>query len=110
MLHDRRELFVSSPAYEVVPAIDVAGRAPAMTLLSKSLVGGADHYVEVGWILGLPDPNPHILEHTHDYDEIVLHLGTDPHNQEDLGGEIEFMLDGRPLLINKTRASSCRRA
>jgi hypothetical protein len=34
----------------------------------------------------------------------VIHLGTDPKNQEDLGGEIEFMLDGQPLKIDKTSA------
>jgi hypothetical protein len=40
----------------------------------------------------------------HDYDEIVIHLGTDPQHQEELGGEIEFMVDGQPLVINKTSA------
>jgi hypothetical protein len=99
---DKQKYFVSSPAYEVVPAIDVANRIPAMTLLSNNLVPGSDHYIETGWILGMPDPNPHILEHTHDYDEIVMHIGTNPDDEEDLGGEIEFMLDGKPLRISKT--------
>ena len=95
-------VFVDHPAYEVVPAIEVSGRIPAMTLVSNNLVPGANMYVETGWILAMPDPNPHIGEHTHDYDEIVLHIGTDPNDQEDLGGEIEFVVDGRPLLIDKT--------
>ena len=99
---DRNKYFVDRPAYEVVPAVEVANRIPAMTLLSKNLVPGSGHYVECGWILGMPDPNPHIFEHTHDYDEIVMHIGTNPADQEDLGGEIEFILDGKPLLINKT--------
>ncbi len=99
---DAQKYFVSRPAYEVAPALEVAGRIPAMTLMSNALVAGADHYVEAGWILGMPDPNPHIFEHTHDYDEIVLHIGTDPNDGEELGGEIEFMLDGQPLTINKT--------
>ncbi len=92
---DSRSYSVSSPAYEVVPAIEVAGRIPAMTLMSNNIIPGADHYVEAGWILGMPDPNPHIFEHTHDYDEIVMHIGSDPNDQEDLGGEIEFILDGQ---------------
>jgi hypothetical protein len=50
----------------------------------------------------MPDPNPHIGEHTHDYDEIVIHLGIDPNDPEDLGGEIEFYMDGEPLIIDKT--------
>jgi hypothetical protein len=93
---------VGEPAYEVVPAFEVTGRIPAMTLMSNNLIPGSNMYVEVGWILAMPDPNPHILEHTHDYDEIVMHVGTDPDAQEDLGGEIEFVVDGQPLLISKT--------
>lgn len=99
---DSEKYFVSSPAYEVIPAVEVAGRIPAMTMLSNNLVPGVNNYVEAGWILAMPDPATHILEHVHDYDEIVMHVGTDPQNPEDLGAEIEFLLDGKPLLINKT--------
>ena len=99
---DAQKYFVSRPAYEVVPAIEVAGRTPAMTLMSNNLVPGADNYIEAGWILAMPDPATHILEHAHDYDEIVMHIGTDPSDPEDLGAEIEFVMDGQPLLIDKT--------
>ena len=94
--------FVSSPAYEVVPAIEVAGRIPAMTLMSNNLIPGADNYIEAGWILAMPDPATHIMEHTHDYDEIVMHIGTDPEDPEELGAEIEFVVDGETLSIDKT--------
>jgi hypothetical protein len=93
---------VSRPAYELIPAFEVKGRISAMTLMSNNLVPGSNMYVEAGWILGMPDPNPHIGEHTHDYDEIVMHIGTDSSDEEDLGGEIEFVLDGEPLMIDKT--------
>ncbi|NLT66657.1 MAG: hypothetical protein GXX84_08650 [Acidobacteria bacterium] len=99
-----RDNFVSKPAYEVVPAIDVIGRLRAMTLMSNSLVPGSNMYIEAGWIFKMPDPNPNIFEHVHDYDEIVIHLGTDPEDQEDLGAEIEFVVDGETLTINKTSA------
>jgi len=53
----------------------------------------------------MPDPNPHIPEHTHaESDEFVLHIGSDYKNPEDLGGEIEFVVGGEPLKINKTSA------
>jgi hypothetical protein len=52
----------------------------------------------------MPDPNPHILEHTHNYDEVVLHIGSDLNNPEDLGAEIEFVVGGEPLIIDKTSA------
>jgi len=101
---DWNKNFVSKPAYEVTPDFEVKGRRPAMTLMSNNLVPGANMYIETGWVFGMPDPNPHIDEHVHDYDEIVIHLGTDPENQEDLGGEIEFMVGGQPLTIDKTSA------
>ena len=93
---------VKKPAYEVIPKFEVKGRIPAMTLMSENLVPGTKMYVETGWVLGMPDPNPHIGEHTHDYDEIILHIGTDPNNPEDLGGEIEIGIDGHPVTIDST--------
>jgi hypothetical protein len=100
--HDR--YIVRKPAYEVTPKFEVKGRIPAMTLMSGNLVPGSRMYIETGWILGMPDPNPHIGEHTHAYDEIVLHIGTDPANPEDLGGVIEIGLEGRPVTIDSTSA------
>jgi len=99
---DYSKYVVQKPAYEVTPKVEVKNRIPAMTLMSGHLVPGAKMYVETGWVLGMPDPNPHIGEHTHDYDEIIVHLGMDPKNPEDLGGEIEILIDGKPFLINHT--------
>jgi hypothetical protein len=101
---DYSKYVVKKPAYEVTPKFEVKGRIPAMTLMSSNLVPGTKMYVETGWVLGMPDPNPHIGEHTHDYDEIILHLGTDPSVPEDLGGEIEICVNGQPFLINSTSA------
>ena len=93
---------VAKPAYEVTPKFEVKGRIPAMTLMSGNLVPDAKMYIEAGWVLGMPDPNPHIGEHTHDYDEIIVHFGSDPTNPEDLGGEIEFWLGEEPNIITKS--------
>jgi hypothetical protein len=101
---DYEKYMVKKPAYEVTPDFEVEGRRPAMTLMSNNLVPGVNMYVETGWVLGMPEPNPNIDEHTHDYDEIVIHLGMDPENQEELGGEIDFYMEGQPLRINKTSA------
>jgi len=101
---DYKKYVVQKPAYEVTPKMEVKGRIPAMTLMSANLVPDAKMYIETGWVLGMPDPNPHIGEHTHDYDEIILHIGTDPQNPEDLGGEIEIGIDGHPVVINRTSA------
>ncbi len=98
---------VKKPAREVnvtVPG-EIKGREyPTMTYMSNDLVPGCNVYIELGWIWDMPDPNPHILEHTHDYDEVVLHIGSDLNNPEDLGAEIEFVVGGEPLIIDKTSA------
>ena len=96
--------FVDKPAYEVTPTEEVKGRHPSMTLVSSNLIPDIKLYIEAGWVNSMPDPPTHIYEHTHDYDEVVIHLSTDPENREDLGGEIEFMFDGQPLTIDKTSA------
>jgi hypothetical protein len=95
---------VAKPAYEVIPKFETKNRIPPMTLMSGNLVPDSKMYIEAGWILGMPDPNPHIGEHIHNYNEIVIHLGTDPRNPEDLGGEIEILMDGEPITISSTSA------
>jgi hypothetical protein len=88
------------------PGMIVGGRQdPTMTYMSNKLVPGSNTYIEFSWIWGMPQTNPYILEHVHhDYDEIVIHIGNDPDNPEDLGAEIEFVVDGEPLIVDKTSA------
>jgi hypothetical protein len=101
---DWEKNLVRKPAYEV-GGTRVRGRqGPTMTLMSNDLVPGVNTYLEVGWIWDMPDPNPHIFEHTHRAGcrEIVLHIGSDPNNPEDLGAEIEFVVEGQPLVFDTT--------
>ena len=81
----------------------VKGRqAPTMTYMSSKQVPEANYYIELGWIYDIPEPNPHIFEHVHDYDEIVLHWGGNPETPQDLGGTIEFYIGGQPITFNTT--------
>lgn len=98
---------VQKPKYEARTEYDdVKGRQyPTMTFMSNELVPGSNVYIEMGWVYAMPDPNPHIPEHTHaDSDEFILHIGSDHRSPEDLGGEIECVVGGEPLKINKTSA------
>ena len=96
---------VQEPHYEVGGNQDIRGRQnPTMTVMSNDLVPGSDTYIELEWVYEMPEPNPHIHDHAHDYNEIVLHVGTDPDNPEELGAEIEFVVGGQKLTINKTSA------
>jgi hypothetical protein len=80
---------VSKPIYEA--GAGFKGRqSPAMTLLSSKQVPECNNYIEIGWIYDKPSPNHHTYEHVHDYDEIVLHWGSDWERPQVLGGEITF--------------------
>lgn len=98
---DYEKYLVRKPNYEVGGVIKKR-QSPTMTYMSNDLVPGCNMYLELGWIYDMPEPNPHIFEHSHEYDEIVLHIGGDPNNPEDLGGEIEFYVGGQPLTFNTT--------
>ena len=94
---------VRRPMYEV--GGNVKGRqAPTMTYMSNDLVPGCNLYIDLSWIYALPEPNPHVFEHSHNYDKIVLHIGADTENFEDLGGEIEYYVGGQPLAFDTTTA------
>ena len=76
--------------------------------MSNELVPGSNLYLEIGWVYEMPEPNPHIFEHSHDrHNEVVLHIGSDPTNPEDLGGEIEFVVGGEPLIFDKHFRTPC---
>ena len=92
---------VRKPIYEAGPGIKNR-QSPTMTFMSSKQVPEANYYIELGWIYGIPEPNPHIHEHVHDYDEIVLHWGGNPDIPQVLGGEIEFYIGGQPITFNTT--------
>jgi hypothetical protein len=77
---------------------------PALSYLSNDLVPGCNIFLDYRWYLSMPEPNPLITEHEHDYDEIVLHIGSDPDHPEDLGGEVEAVVGGERLTFNQTTA------
>jgi len=98
-------IFVESPTREVAAYLaDVikGHTTPTLTYISDKLMPGCNTYMEYGWIWEMPQPNPHIFEHVHEYDEFLFHMGSDPMHPEDLGAEIEFVIDGKTIMINKT--------
>jgi len=95
---------VRKPIYEAGAPMVSNRQSPTMTLMSNAHVPESNCYIEPGWIYGMPEPNPHIHEMTHRYDEIVLHFGSDPDNPEELGGEIDFFVGGQPLKFSTTTA------
>jgi hypothetical protein len=104
---DFEQYLVRKPAYEV--GVQAVGKhkghqVPSMTYMSNALVPGSNTYVEVSWIYDVPTPNPYVFEHAHNYNEIVMHIGSDPDNPEDLGGEMTIEVEGQPLSFDRTTA------
>ncbi len=103
---DYENNLVRKPASEVIAGTPVRYRQgpSSMTMMSNNLVPGCNIYIEGGWVWGMPDPNPHIFEHVHDYEELVVHFGNNYEKSEELGAEIEFCVGGKPLMVDKTSA------
>ena len=101
---DYEKYLVRKPIYESCSGVKNR-QSPAMTYMSRAQVPEVDCYLEFGWIYGLPEPNPHISEHVHDFDEIIMHFGGGPYTSRDLGAEIEFYIGGQPITFNTTTSA-----
>ena len=57
-------------------------------------------YTECAWFRKPSTSSP--LPHTHDFDEVLAFIGTDPENPRDLCGEIELWLDDEQHILTKS--------
>lgn len=80
-------------------------KGPGVILMNEELVPGCNVFIMANWISKQPEPNPmHQSFESHDYDEIILNIGSDPQNPEYLGGEIEGYMGDERQLISTTSA------
>jgi len=71
--------------------------------LNDSIIKGAP-LVEGSWKMPadmLLQQKP-IEPHSHDFDEILVTIGSDPYNRHDLGAETEFWLGGEKHVISRS--------
>ena len=45
------------------------------------------------------------VQHTHDFDEIIGFVGSDPDDPENLNGVVEFMVDGEWVVLERSACS-----
>ena len=84
---------------------DIKGRSwPHPVYLDENIIEGCPVSMEISWIFQITEPNPNISEHTHDYDQLLMFVGTNPDDPLDLGAELELQLEGEKHIINKTTA------
>ena len=96
---DYGKYLVRKPLYEAFGGTKNR-QSPTMTMMSNKQVPGCNYYIEPGWIYGIPEPNPSLHEHVHDFDEIVMHIGGNYQTPQVLGGEVEFYVGGQPIIFN----------
>jgi hypothetical protein len=76
---------------------------PSLTLMSNELVPGSNVHVMFNWVTQKFEMDQPI-SHAHDYDEMILNIGTNPRDPEDLGGEVIGFLGDEKHVLNKTSA------
>lgn len=103
-----QQYIIRSPMREAGAEMTAGRTAPTMTYMSGVQIPGVKTYIEFGWTFGQPVSNRTrnampSMAHPN-YDEVVLHIGGDPENPTDLGGDIEFVVGGEPLRFSNTSA------
>jgi hypothetical protein len=90
------DFIVRRPAWSV----GAAGERRA-SYMGPELVPGCRVSVEVAWIRALPAPTSR-SEHAHGHDSIVLYIGGDYRDPEELGAAIEYRIGGQAITIDTT--------
>ncbi len=93
---------ITDPVYRENVRSRVGPLGPVMLYMCNDLVPDINIYIDYLWIFGVP--KPHIGEHQHNFDEVVLHISGDPYHFEDLGADMQFVVNGQPLDFNSTTA------
>lgn len=84
---DYEQYVIRSPMREAGPDYVEGRQNPTMTYMSRTQINMVDTYIEFGWIWDVPDPPIPKMRHD-SFDEIVVHMGSDPDKPEDLGGTL----------------------
>ncbi len=102
---DFEQYVVRSPMREAGPEYAVTGRQiPSMTYMSRTQVNVANNYLEFGWIWDVPSRPIPKMRHDN-YAELVLHIGNDSDDAEDLGATMQFGIGDDPLEFDTTHCA-----
>ena len=89
---------IRKPMMDLFPR--VKGRDPIMTYMNNKLVPDVRYHLDLSFITAKPEP--HIFEHTLDYDRILIFWGTDHLTPQDLGATIEYYIGGQKIVFSNT--------
>ena len=80
--------------------------AMRLLCLDSEVIKGA-FYMETAWFWPGKWPETKTDEgtvktHSHDFDEAIVFVGSNPNDPYDLGGEVELWVDGKQNILNKS--------
>ncbi len=101
---DYEQYVVRSPMREAGPDYIEGRQNPTMTYMSGKQVLGVKIYLEFGWIWDVPSLPLPKMRHDN-YDEIVVHIGSDPDAPEDLGATMLFGIGEELLEFDTTHCA-----
>ena len=58
--------------------------------------------MNTAWYFAVPERDPIFTEHSHDYDELLGFYGSNPDDPYDLGGVIEFSINGEAHRLTRS--------
>jgi hypothetical protein len=90
---------MKSISFKNISPADSAARMIRLLWLDSQVVKDA-FYMDFVWYLAASDAGPG--PHTHDFDEVIGFLGTNPQKPRELGGEMELWLDDEKYLLTNT--------
>jgi len=77
---------------------------PYLVYMDSELMEGSPVFIDIGWRTEIPQPNPVAQFYAHPFDEVLLYMGSDPNNPQDLNGELEITLDDEKHRFDTTTA------
>ena len=101
---DYERYVIRSPMREAGPDHVDGRQNPTMTYLSRTQIPGVNAYNEFGWIWDVPAPPIPKMRHD-DFDEIVVHIGSDPDHPEDLGGVLQMGVGDGTVELDTTHCA-----
>jgi len=101
---DFEQYVIRSPLREAGPTYVEGRQNPTMTYLSRVQIPQVNNYLEFGWIWDVPRPPIPKMRHD-DFDEIVVHIGSDPERPGALGGVLEFGIGDELLELDATHCA-----
>ena len=74
--------------------------------MDSNVVPGA-FQMNTAWYFAVPEKSPVFEEHSHDTDELIGFIGSDPENPYDLGAELEVWVDGEMHTLTTSTIIFC---